>query len=117
MTTKEYLSQVYNLDHKIYLMKLEVQEYRRLASSIPGVNYDKEVVSGTRNLDAPFVKWIYKALDKEQEIKVAIKELEQKKIEVLNVIDEVENADYRMLLKYRYLNIMNFPDIAQKLYV
>ena len=90
MTAKEYLSQVYKLDHKIYLMKLEVEEYRRLASSIPGQDFTRERVQTTRNLEAPFVKWIYKAIDKEDEIKRKMEELLKIKTEVLSVIDKID---------------------------
>ena len=73
MTSKEYLMQIYNLDHKIYMMQLEADEYRRLADVIPGGNYDKPFVKpSNRNTEAPFVKWINKALDKEKEIEMEI---------------------------------------------
>ena len=69
MTSKEYLTQLFNLDRRIYLMKLEAEEYRRLADSLPGQTFDKPYVkNGTPNTKAPFEKWLLKALDKEKEI-------------------------------------------------
>ena len=69
MTSKEYLSQIYNLDHKIYLMRLEEEEYRRLSYSLPGQDFTKPFVkSSNPNTEAPFMKWLIKALDKEKEI-------------------------------------------------
>ncbi len=116
MTAKEYLSQVYRLDHKIYLMQLEVEEYRRLAESIPGQDFTKERVDHTPSYEAPFVKWIIKALDKEAEIKKKMEELAVLKAKVMVTIDEVENDNLRMVLKLRYINSMQFPDIAEKMY-
>ena len=29
MTSKEYLMQIYNLDHKIYMMQLEADEFQK----------------------------------------------------------------------------------------
>lgn len=116
MTAKEYLSQVYKLDHKIYLMKLEVEEYRRLASSIPGQDFTRERVQTTRNLEAPFVKWIYKAIDKEDEIKRKMEELLKIKTEVLSVIDKIENDNLRVVLKLRYIDSLSWSEIAEKIY-
>ena len=116
MPPKEYLSQVYKLDHKIYLMKLEVEEYRRLASSIPGQDFTRERVQTTRNLEAPFVKWIYKAIDKEDEIKKKMEELLKIKTEVLSVIDKIENDNLRVVLKLRYIDSLSWPQISEKIY-
>ena len=118
MTSKEYLMQIYNLDHKIYMMQLEADEYRRMADVIPGGNYDKPFVKpSNRNTEAPFVKWINKALDKEKEIEKEIERLNNLTVEITDVIDALENIDYRMLLKLRYLQSMSFGDIANKMYI
>lgn len=116
MTAKEYLSQVYKLDHKIYLMKLEVEEYHRLASSIPGQDFTRERVQTTRNLDAPFTKWIYKAIEKEEQIKKKMEELLRVKTEVMSVIDNIENDNLRVVLKLRYIDSLSWGEIAEKIY-
>ena len=116
MTAKEYLSQVYKLDHKIYLMKLEVEEYHRLASSIPGQDFTRERVQTTRNLDAPFTKWIYKAIEKEEQIKKKMEELFRVKTEVMSVIDNIENDNLRVVLKLRYIDSLSWGEIAEKIY-
>ena len=116
MTAKEYLSQVYKLDHKIYLMKLEVEEYHRLASSIPGQDFTRERVQTTRNLDAPFTKWIYKAIEKEEQIKKKMEELIKVKTEVMSVIDNIDNVNLRVVLKLRYIDSLSWNEIAEKIY-
>ena len=105
MTSKEYLSQIYNLDHIIYLMRLEAEEYRRLSYSLPGQDFTKPFVkSSNPNTEAPFMKWLIKALDKEKEIEDLLKKMEELTNDITNTIDEVENLDYRVLLKLRYIN-------------
>lgn len=117
MTSKEYLSQIYNLDHKIYLMRLEAEEYRRLSYSLPGQDFTKPFVkSSNPNTEAPFMKWLVKALDKEKEIEQEIERLNNLKIEVIDVIDKLENLEYRMLLKLRYLQALSFGEISKKMY-
>lgn len=117
MTAKEYLSQVYKLDHKIHIMKLEVEEYNRLSLSIPSIDYSRERVDHTPSNESYYAKWIEKAIDKQAEINEKIKELEILKLEVSNEIDKLENENYRMILKYRYINSMTFPDIAKKIFL
>ena len=117
MTSKEYLMQIYNLDHKIYMMQLEADEYRRLADVIPGGNYDKPFVKpSNRNTEAPFVKWINKALDKEKEIEKEIERLNNLKVEVTSVISQIDNGNYRMVLMLRYLKSMKIEEIAETMH-
>ena len=102
MTSKEYLTQLFNLDRRIYLMKLEAEEYRRLANSLPGQTFDKPYVkNGTPNTKAPFEKWLLKALDKEKEIEELTEKMKVLTEDIANSIDLVENLDYRVLLKLR----------------
>ena len=117
MTSKEYLMQIYNLDHKIYMMQLEADEYRRLADVIPSGNYDKPFVKpSNRNTEAPFVKWINKALDKEKEIEKEIERLNNLKVEVTSVISQIDNGNYRMVLMLRYLKSMKIEEIAETMH-
>ena len=117
MTSKEYLMQIYNLDHKIYMMQLEADEYRRLADVIPGGNYDKPFIKpSNRNTEAPFVKWINKALDKEKEIEKEIERLNNLKVEVTSVISQIDNGNYRMVLMLRYLKSMKIEEIAETMH-
>ena len=115
MSAKEYLSQVYKLDHRIHLMELEAEEYRRLSLSLPGQDFTKPRVDHTPDNQAYFVKWLCKAIDKEKEIKEKMKELVVIKAKVMATIDKVENPDYRMVLKLRYIDSMQFPDVAKKM--
>lgn len=117
MTSKEYLMQIYNLDHKIYMMRLEVEQYRRLADTIPGGNYDKPFVKpSNRNTEAPFVKWVNKALDKEKEIEKEIERLNNLVLEISLVIDSLENINYRILLRLRYIDSKTIEEIAEEMH-
>jgi len=117
MTSKEYLSQVYNLQRKIERMNLRYQEYEQMASSVPGPNYSGVRVDGTRNLDAPFVKWIGKMLDLEKEIEKVQQKLDTAKAEIIGTIEKVENEDYKSVLTLRYISCLTWEDIADKLCV
>ena len=117
MTAKEYLMQVQKLEYKISRMKLRSEEYERLSHSIPGPNYDRELVSGTRNLDAPFVKWIMKKTDIDREIESLEEKLVNLKAEIMLTIEKLDSEDYKNVLVMHYINGLPFVEVAEKLYL
>ena len=114
MTAKEYLMQVQKLEYKISRMKLRSEEYERLSHSIAGPNYDREPVSGTRNLDAPFVKWILKKADLDREIESLEEKLVNLKAEIVLTIEKLDSEDYKNVLVMHYINGLPFNDIARE---
>ena len=99
------------------MMRLEVEQYRRLADTIPGGNYDKPFVKpSNRNTEAPFVKWVNKALDKEKEIEQEIERLNNLVLEISLVIDSLENINYRILLRLRYIDSKTIEEIAEQMH-
>lgn len=117
MTTKEYLTQVQRLEYKIKRMKQRSEEYERLSLSISGPKYDKEPISQTRNLEAPFVKWIMKKYDLDKEIETLEEKLINLKAEVMLTIETLDNEDYKNVLVLHYINNQSFREIAESLYV
>ena len=118
MTSKEYLEQIYKLDHKIKAMELRSQEYERLSYSIPGPSYGERIGSNpNRNLEAPFVKWIMKKDEIDRKIKQFKSDLDTLKAEALLKIEELENEDYKNLLVLKYIKFQTIEEIASKLYI
>lgn len=83
MTKEDYLKQVGKLQHKLNMMKLRAEEYEELANSIPSQDFTRERVSCTRNLEAPFVKWILKLMDLEADMKELQKNSMEKLLRLL----------------------------------
>lgn len=117
MTAKEYLSQIQKLEYKISRMKLRAEEYQRLSESIPGQNYDGIRVDCTRNHDAPFVKWLMKKADLEQEISVLEEKLANLKAEIMMCIERLDNEDYKNVLVMHYIKGLPWTEIANRMYV
>ncbi len=117
MNVKEYLSRYHNTELKILRLQVEVEEYIRLANSIPGINFDQIRVDGTKSLEAPFEKWIRKALDNENLIVDLKRRLPIIKGEIMSVIDELEDTELRKVLIYRYIDWQSWNDIAAKMFV
>jgi DNA-directed RNA polymerase specialized sigma subunit len=117
MNAKEYLSRYHVTELKILRLQVEVEEYIRLANSIPGINFDQIRVDGTKSLEAPFEKWIRKALDNENLIVDLKRKLPIIKGEIMSVIDELEDTELRKVLIYRYIDWLNWNEIAVKMFV
>jgi DNA-directed RNA polymerase specialized sigma subunit len=117
MNVKEYLSRYHNTELKISRLQVEVEEYIRLANSIPGINFDQIRVDGTKSLEAPFEKWIRKALDNENLIVDLKRRLPIIKGEIMSVVDELEDTELRKVLIYRYIDWLSWNDIAVKMFV
>ena len=117
MTPKEYLSQVQRLEYKIKRMKERAEEYERMSLSLPGQNYDGVRVDGTRNTDAPFVKWLMKKCDLDREIEALEQKLLNLKAEIMLCIETLDNEDYKNVLVLHYINSLSWNEIAERLYV
>jgi DNA-directed RNA polymerase specialized sigma subunit len=117
MNAKEYLSRYHETEIKINKLQQMVDEYIRLANSIPGINFDAIRVDGTKSLQAPFEKWILKALDDEAVIIELKRKLPIIKGEIIAFIDELEDKELRKLLIYRYLDWSSWQEIADKMFV
>ena len=117
MNVKEYLSRYYETKVKIEKLEQIVAEYIRLANSIPGINFDQIRIDGTKSLQAPFEKWIHRALNDEAEIEKLKRNLPIIKGEIIAAIDMIEDKALRKLLIYRYVDWIGWQEIATKLYV
>jgi len=117
MNVKDYLSRYHYTELKIKHMQEEVYEYNRLANSIPGCNFDAIRVDGTKSLEAPFTKWIHKALEQELLIEDMKRKLPIIKCEIISVIDELEDTELKRLLIYRYIDWLSWSDITEKMFV
>ncbi|MGE4320628.1 MAG: hypothetical protein AB7E61_04155 [Acholeplasmataceae bacterium] len=116
MTAKEYLSRYHNIKRRIELLQGEVDEYIRLANSIPGINFDQIRVDGTKNLEAPFEKWIRKALDNELWIVDMKNKLPVIKGEIISAIAKLEDELQRRVMIFRYIDWLSWADIAERMY-
>lgn len=117
MTSKEFLNKPYEIKKKIRYLELELDNYRIMMNSIPQPSYGTVRVDKSPSSETPNQK----ALEKyyETETKLNEKKLELEKVidEIMIVIDELENEDLKLLLKFRYINSLSFAEIQDKLFV
>ena len=116
MKAKDYLKQTDRLVKQIELMNQELLQLKLMSESIQAVQYGERVVSGSKSKDAPFVRCLIKIADLEEKIKKKQDELVQVKLEISDVINELEDIDERILLLARYVNRSSWEDIYETLH-
>ena len=111
---KEYFSQLRVLERRISAMKVMIAEYARMGSSPSSPNYGVRVNHGIKN-DAGFVYWALKQAEAERQLQELEIQLAEKRQEVLVLIGTLDNEEYQSLLAMRYLDGMQWKDIAERL--
>lgn len=100
MTTVEYLEQIGKLNSKINNRLVEIEQARIMACSISAINYDERVQT-TPNFDK-----IGTALCKIEKMQEKLNKLidtyVDKKTEIIEQIESLENEIYRNILYKRY---------------
>lgn len=116
MTAKEYLKQAYLLDKQIEYEIRNLEQLKSMRGQLQSYTYDERIgTNPNRNLEAPFIRTIEKIWDCEQRINEKIDRFVDLKAEIENAVDSMEDAKERMVLKYRYLQMMDWYNISDVL--
>ncbi len=116
MMAKEFLRQAYRLNELINSDLEELQNLRELSRSISSPVFE-EKISGTRNTDPPFVRYVGKIIDLEKQIQQEVDRLVKLKSDIREAINQMQNVDEKLLLRYRYINFLNWEEICVNLNV
>ena len=115
MQGNEFLNRPFILNNKINDKKIKLVFYRELSCSPSSPGFEEHFPSNP-NTKAPFVRYLEKIDDLEQEIAEDYKMLDEIKNEVDNAIDVVEDPMEQMILRYRYLEFLSMPDISVRMH-
>ena len=115
MQGNEFLNRPFILNNKINDKKIKLGFYRELSCSPSSPGFEEHFPSNP-NTTAPFVRYLEKIDDLEQEIAEDYKMLDEIKNEVDNAIDVVEDPMEQMILRYRYLEFLSMPDISVRMH-
>jgi len=116
MDKKTYLCRYHNLLEKIQKKKEYIAFCHERAGSIPGPQYGERINNPSPSYEAPFVKWIYRAIDAEDELKDLEAKAELAKQEIETSISKIGDEDLQMILIYRYIDWLSWIEIANKIY-
>lgn len=112
MIAKEYLQQLQRLDIMINQKTKELDTLRLQTQSIGSIDYSKERVQTSPSGDASFVKLIGKITDLEAEINAEIDKYVDKKHQIINQIQSLQNVNYISILFKRYVEYKNLRCIC-----
>ena len=116
MTSKEFLNQAYRLNEMINSDLEELESLRDLSKSVSTPMLGEKVCT-SRNADPPFVKYVCKIVDLEQQVQQEVDRLVKIKTDIREAINQMENVDEKLLLRYRYINFLNWEEICVNLNV
>ncbi len=113
MTTKEYLSQAFHIDHQINSKLEQLQALRDLATKTTSPMNDMPG-SPTRNV-TKMEDAVIKIIALSEEINDDVDQLVDLKIEITHAIKKVDDVECALLLELRYLCFKTWEQIAVEL--
>ena len=111
LTTKEYLSQIRDLEVRIKNKKRDLEQLKEMAISLGGFDY-KERVQTSKETGDIIGESIVKVVDLESEISKDIIKLMELKQKISNTIDKVGKTECYEVLYQRYVLCKKFEEIA-----
>ena len=114
MTVKEYLRQAYLLDQRIKSDTMEYEELRMMSQTISSPGFE-EHYNATKNTDAPYVRTLTKMMEMEDKLMEEVSQLLALKEQIREVVSQIDNVEYQMVLKLRYIHNMTWSAIAEEL--
>lgn len=115
MTPREYLRQSYRLDQKINSDIAEAARLREMAASVGSPGFE-EHYNPNRPTEASFVRCLERVWEMEQTINAEIDKLVDLKEQIRSVIDQAENTDEQLVLRYRYVHNWTWKRIGDVLH-
>lgn len=117
MTAEEYLSQGRRLNEMIVFHTERLKELRACADSIGAVRTDGVKVSRTLSGEAPYVRALHRVWEMQETIDRELEQMIRLDRQIGQVIGGLVSGDYRMLLRYRYLNRKTWNQIADIMHI
>lgn len=111
-----YLCRYHNLIGKIEKKKEYIAFCNERAGSIPGPSYGERMNNPIPSLEAPFVKWVYRAIYAEGELKRLEEKAKSARQEIETSIAALEDETLQMILIYRYIDWLSWIEISNKVY-
>ena len=108
---------MFRIEQRIKAKEIKSAEFESLAGSIPSHKLDGIRVDHTRRTDAPFVYWIEKKAEVDEQIRNLRARQNVLKGEIMTTIEQLESEEYQSLLVMRYFNFRTWEDVAYELSV
>lgn len=117
MDAKQYLNQAYRLNDLIRSNEQEIADLNELKISLMGIDYSKDKVQVSPQNNAGYTKIVEKITDLERVIREDTERMLSLKLQIRTVINNVPDNEQRLVLKLRYLNFLQWEEVAEKINV
>ena len=115
MDAREYLERLRTLDNRIDQLVKQHDETIEKLTLLKSMDYTKDRVQVTPEAGAGYEATVGKVVDSENEIVALIDELVDMKREAEVFITQMEKAEEKQILRYRYLLNLTFEKIADEM--
>lgn len=116
MDKKTYLCRYHNIQEQIEKKKRYIEFCDERSLSILGPNYGERINNPNQNTEAPFVRWIFKRIEAEEELEELEKKLKVVKMEIEKAINTIQDEELQMVLTYRYIDWLTWDEICGRIY-
>lgn len=107
--------QVRFLNRKIRRLQQDIEDLESKATGTGSHEMSADRVQTSRNLEG-FSKYVLDAIVKKDELKDTILKLDEKKQEVIDVIEQVSNPDIYEVLYMYYIQEFNWTQISEQMH-
>lgn len=111
MTSKQFLQRLQFTESELAADRDELERLRQLSTSVPTMTFNGSGVHGTDPGDRTG-GFAAKILDYERRINEKLGKSVELRTEIYTTIEKLPTACDRLVLKYRYLSMMNWSEIA-----
>lgn len=113
---KIWLNRAYKIDELIKLDKKKLEELEERSTTIPSIQ-TSEKVQTSKNLEPPYMGELIKKDEVRRKLNLRIIERYNIKNEIDEVINSIGDNEIIQVLDYRYLQFVQWRDIASLMYI
>ncbi len=109
----DYLKRVGEVVKTLQIIGAKIEYCHQKADGTPGVSYGDEPRGNHESLEAPFVKWVYRAMEWESRADEQLKVLDSMKEEAVRLIKTVPDMTQQIVLVQRYVEAKSWSRVAE----
>ena len=117
MRVKDVLFSGKTIQKKIFSLEVLRRQYERLADSVGAKPFDEPLVSKTRSIEAPFVKWIDKILAVDKEIDKLKVDLILANRLIMEAVEALKKTDYKAIIIARYISYLTWEQVCESPFI
>lgn len=115
MKAKEYLQKIQKLDILINQKIKELDDLRRMSTSVGSIDYSRERVQTSVSGKAPFIGLIERIYDLDAEINAEIDAFVDEKHRIINQIQALQNSKHIEVLYKHYVEFKRLEVVAAEM--